>query len=78
MTKKEYCESHDSTAYYSGFNGLEIKGVEYGINDYLYCVSGAWGGGKAYHKLIIHYSRRGAAYVMLHGYRVPLDECIRM
>lgn len=40
MTKKEYCNTHPATAYYSGFNGLEIHGIEYGINDYLYCVSG--------------------------------------
>lgn len=29
MTKKEYCIAHESIAYYSGLNGLEIKGVEY-------------------------------------------------
>lgn len=44
MNKREYCESRESIAYYSGLNGLEIKGIEYGINDYIYCVSGAWGG----------------------------------
>ena len=43
MNKREYCESRKSIAYYSGLNGLEIKGIEYGINDYVYCVSGAWG-----------------------------------
>ena len=42
MKKREYCESHESIAYYSGLNGLEIKGFEYGIEDYVYCVSGAW------------------------------------
>ena len=42
MKKREYCESHESIAYYSGFNGLEIKGIEHGIEDYVYCVSGAW------------------------------------
>nr|DAN85785.1 MAG TPA: hypothetical protein [Caudoviricetes sp.] len=47
MTKKEYCMSHDSVAYYSGLNGLEIKGIEYGVNDFVYCVSGCWYGGKA-------------------------------
>lgn len=45
MNKREYCESRESIAYYSGLNGLEIKGIEYGIDDYVYCVSGAWGGG---------------------------------
>ena len=45
MNKREYCESRESIAYYSGLNGLEIKGID----DYIYCVSGAWGGGKAFH-----------------------------
>lgn len=44
MNKRQYCESRESIAYYSGLNGLEIKGIEYSINDYIYCVSGAWGG----------------------------------
>lgn len=43
MNKREYCKSRKSVAYYSGLNGLEIKGIEYGINDFVYCVSGAWG-----------------------------------
>lgn len=55
MNKREYCESRESIAYYSGLNGLEIKGIEYGINDYVYCVSGAWGGGKAFHRCKIYY-----------------------
>lgn len=45
MNKREYCESRESIAYYSGLNGLEIKGIEHGIDDFIYCVSGAWGGG---------------------------------
>lgn len=32
MNKREYCESRKSIAYYSGLNGLEIKGIEYGIH----------------------------------------------
>ena len=59
MTKKEYCLKNPAIAYYSGLNGLEIHGIEYGINDYVYCVSGAWGGGKAYHKLKINYGVNG-------------------
>ena len=79
MTKKEYCEKHPATAYYSGFGGLEIHGIEYGVNDYLYCVSGAWGSPKnrAYHKLKIYYGENNA-YFKLHGYRCNLNDCIRM
>ena len=54
MNKKEFCEKRKSIAYYSGFNGLEIKGIEYGINDFIYCVSNCWYGGKKaekYHKV---------------------------
>ena len=54
MNKRQYCESRESIAYYSGLNGLEIKGIEYGIDDFVYCVSGAWGGGKAFHRCKIY------------------------
>ena len=53
MTKREYCMKNPAIAYYSGLNGLEIHGIEYGIEDYIYCVSGAWGGGKAFHRFKI-------------------------
>lgn len=81
MNKRQYCESRESIAYYSGLNGLEIKGIEYGIDDYIYCVSGAWYGGKAarrFHRCKVQYTRKGAAFIRVHGYRIPLDECIRM
>ena len=78
MNKREYCESRESIAYYSGLNGLEIKGIEYGVNDYVYCVSGAWGGCKAFHRVKVQYTSKGAAFFVVHGYRIPLDECIRM
>lgn len=81
MNKREYCESRESIAYYSGLNGLEIKGIEHGIDDYIYCVSGAWGGGKAarqYHKCKVQYTRRGTPYIRVHGYQVLLNECLGM
>ena len=79
MTRKEYCLKNPAVAYYSGFSGLEIHGIEYGINDYLYCVSGAWGAKSKQkpHKLKIYYDDNGG-FVRLHGYKVPMNECIRM
>ena len=74
MTKREICESNESMAYYSGFGGFEIKKIEYGIDDYLYAVSGAWCRKKSYHKLKIY----DDDYVKLHGYKIPLSECIRI
>lgn len=77
-TKKEICNSKKSIAYYSGFNGLEIKHIDRGIDDYIYCVSGAWGGKKSYHKLKIYYDNNSNCYIKLHGYKIPLGECITM
>lgn len=77
MTKKEVCLNNESFAYYSGFNGLEFKKIEYGIEDYIYCVSGAWNGKPAYHKLKVYYDDNGG-YVKFNGAKVPLNECIRM
>ena len=79
MTKKEKCLNNNTIACYYGLGGVEIKYIEYGIEDYLYCVSGAWGStvNKRYHKLKIYYTEKGV-YIRLHGYKIPLDECIRV
>ena len=74
MTKREMCTNEKSIAYYSGFGGFEIKKVEYGIEDYIFSVSGAWSSKKSYHKLKIY----DGNYIKLHGYKTPLDECIRI
>lgn len=81
MTKKEYCLNHESIAYYSGLNGLEIKGIEYGIDNYIYAVSGMWYGGekaRRYHRVKIRYTINGDPYFRIFGNRIPLAECIRM
>lgn len=77
MTKKQVCDSNKSFAYYSGLNGLELKYIEYGIEDYVYCVSGSWSEKKSYHKLKVYYNDNGG-YIKLHGYKIPLDECIKI
>lgn len=75
--KRQYCENKKTIAYYSGLNGLEIKGIEYSDNDYIYSVSGAWGGKKCFHKNKIKYNKNGDAYFIVYGYKIPLNECIR-
>lgn len=75
--KKNDILNMPSIAYYSGLNGVEIKHIEYGINDYIFCVSGAWNGKNKPHKLKIYYDCSGD-YIRLHGYKIPLSECIRM
>lgn len=77
-TKKQICENNKSFAYYSGFSGLELKHIEYGINDYVFCVSGAWTSQKSYHKLKLYTDNNGNNHMKLHGYKIPLSDCIRM
>lgn len=80
MSKKEFCEKQKSIAYYSGFNGLEIKGIEYGINDFIYCVSNCWYGGKKaekYHKCKIYYTKDNT-YFFVNKCKVLLSDCVRM
>ena len=76
QTKKQICESKVTVAYYSGLGGLETKYIEYGINDYMYLVSGVWHGKRAHHRLKIHYGAK-SCYIRLHGQRCPLSEFIR-
>lgn len=77
---KEYCMNHPAIAYASRNSGLEIHGIEYGVTDYVYAVSGAWAGTAAYrfHRVRIDYTARGRAYFRIRGSRVSLDECISM
>ena len=77
LTKKEVCLNNDAFAYYSGFGGVHLYYIDHGIEDYIYCASNAWYGKKRYHKLKVYYDNSGG-YIKLDGYRIPLDECIRI
>ena len=48
------------------------------LDDYIYCVSGAWNGQKTYHKVKLYFDKNSNAYFMLHGYKIPLSDCIKM
>ena len=82
MTKKEYCQSGESIAYYSGLDGIEIRAIEYGIEDYIYCISGCFNssGVRRYHRCKIYYSasEKVSAFFRLYGQRIALDECFRV
>lgn len=80
MTKKQFCRATKAVAYFSGWGGLEIHGVEYGEEDYIYYVGNAWYGGadgKTYHKTKIYYDT-DRPYFKHNGARIRLDECITM
>lgn len=78
MTKKEKCISNKTIAYYSGVGGLEVRAIEYGAEDYMYCIANAWHGKPTFHKLKINYGKNGGDYIRLHGYKMPLADFIRV
>ena len=83
MTAREYCALHPAIAYYSGFSGFEIHGIEeLNGNTVIYGCTGTWTSPRyySYHRLRVYYPDKPSAspYVKLHGYRIRLDECIRM
>lgn len=75
MNKNEY-KNTPSIAYYSGLKGLELKHIEYGINDYLILQAGSWSGKKTMHRVKIQYHKNGDSFIKLHGYTIPLNEFI--
>ena len=62
--------------YWSCFGGVEVKEIQYGIDDHMVVVDNAWyGSNKGVHRVMIHYGTRD--YIKLSGTRLYLDECIR-
>lgn len=80
MTKQEKQAIMDqkTIAYWTDFNGVEVKSIEYGIEDYLYCVSLVGSAEPKVHYLKIKTSRGGRPYVILYGRPMYLDECLRV
>lgn len=62
--------------YWSTLSGVEVKEIQYGIEDYCVCVSGAWCSQKSVHQVKIHYETK-RAYIKIKGTRLHFDECLR-
>ena len=77
MNKKEFCKNSLSTAYYSGFNGLEIKSNIHENSKEIYAISNACDGKKKYHKLKIYTNKKGR-YIRLNGQTCYLHGLIKI
>ena len=78
MTKaeKQKYEQMRTIAYWSGYDGLEVKKFEHGFEDYCIVVANTFGGKpRSVHKLKIHYDTH--PNIRLNGRRWYFDECIR-
>ena len=72
---KEIIESMKASAIYYGNPSLIIKKIEYGIDDYMICVSFP---DAKIHELKIHTSLSGISYVKLYNKRISLSDCIKV
>ena len=76
MTRKEILNA-DTVAYFSGCGGIEIKSIEYGINDRVLFVAGAWTGNKTAHRARIYSDKNSELFFRYHNYKIPFSECLR-
>ena len=76
MSKKEICMDARAVAYFSGFGGIEIYHIEYGINDFVYFAAGCWNGKKTLHKAMIYYGKNDS-FFKYNGVRIHFGECLR-
>lgn len=77
MTKLEQYENMPAIGVYSGMSGLELKEIEYGIEDYAHFISGILGGKRQHHRLKIYYDRE-SPYCKLNGCTVSFAEIMRV
>jgi len=56
--------------------GVEIKEIEYGIEDYCLCVTQTMTANPRAHRVLIHYDDR--PYINIDGFRIYMDDCLRM
>ena len=80
MTKKEYCNNNPGMAILatSAFGGYVMHGIEFGVNDHVYITYQANDKILSCHRLLIHYNAHYAAYVLLNGRRLKLNEFCRI
>lgn len=75
MTRNEIMNA-EPFAYISALGGIEMKHIDYGINDRIYCVSNAWHGTPAAHKVRVYYETE-VPYIVLYGQRFKLSDALR-
>lgn len=73
--KKKYMEM-PTIGYYSGFGGIEIKGIEYGIEDHVIFVANSMAGKRSVHRAMIHYTDKHTYFRFAHN-MISFEEIIR-
>ena len=76
MTKAEKRELLSVEGYASMFGGLEVKRIEYGVEDYVLFVVNAWFCNPSVHRAKIHYGGGANPYFIFKGTRVYFNHLI--
>lgn len=76
-TERVHIDDMPTVGYWSCLGGVEVKEIQYGIEDYIVYISNAWNGSRSYHRVKINYDGK-RFYITLHGQRLYLDECLRV
>lgn len=72
---KDY-RNRETVAYWSDMMGIEVKGVETGIEDYLLVVAGTNTSTPTSHRLKVYSDSKGNGYIRLYGRRYKLEDCL--
>lgn len=56
--------------------GVEIKEIEYGIEDYCLCVTQTMTDKPRAHRVKIHYTDR--PYITIDGFQIYMDDCVKI
>ena len=78
MTRQQTIDNMKTVAYFSGYGGIEIKSIEYGIEDHVIFMAGTFAGKRSAHRARIYYPASGRAYFNYLGSRIHFDECLRV
>lgn len=62
---------------WTDLGGIEVKDIQYGIDDYLVCVTGATTSKPKVQRLKVYSTATGRAYVITYNRKLYLDECLR-
>ena len=78
MTLEE-AKALPTIGYWSLLGGVEVKKIEYDIEDYVVCIVGAWIGQSRLYRVPIKYthSKDARPYIFVGHSKLYLDECLR-
>ena len=80
-TRKQIMDKLLTIADWSDLGGVEVKHIEFGPDDYIWCISGAWTGKVSCHRAKIYYPsttlKEPRPYIRIGSTKLYIDQFIR-